>query len=289
MAQIDPKVVDQCNEARDFLGCAKAFTSPAVPDDGLSALRDAMKRVASRLSSGTSLNNSSSTFQPVIDAHAVVPENQQASIAYQSASMAIDLFDLTQSVWQSRISNTALSAGISNLPGVTHLYHQCVSFRNQVNRSFGILGKYVPWSFKETGMFGGRCNLSGNNPEKPLCSYVVGILREGATNPREIENYMSELKDAKRLASLGPWKRYLEKNQGISAWAKANPALAEAKKKEYIQQHGSDSVDMHDFPASLQYLRGTKVEAMITGGTTSTSVTGSYTSVWSTPNVNFNF
>ena len=213
MAQIDPKVVDQCNEARDFLGCVKAFTSPVVPNDGLSALRDAMKRVASRLSSGTSLNNSSATFQPVKDAYAVVPESQQASIAYQSASMAIALFDLTQSVWQSRISNTALSAGISNLPGVTHLYHQCVSFRNQVNQSFGIIGKFVPWSFNETGMFGGGCNLSGNYPESPLYRYTIGILKEGATDPKEMKDYLKNLEEAKRMAALGPWKRYLEKTQ----------------------------------------------------------------------------
>ena len=56
----------------EILGCVKAFTSPAVPDDGLSDLTDAMKKVASRLASGSSLNNSSSTFQPIIYAHAVI-------------------------------------------------------------------------------------------------------------------------------------------------------------------------------------------------------------------------
>ena len=43
-AQVDPKVAEQCKDARDFLGCVKAFTTPAAqPEDGLTALRNAMK------------------------------------------------------------------------------------------------------------------------------------------------------------------------------------------------------------------------------------------------------
>ena len=289
LAQVDPQVAEKCKDARDFLGCVKAFSEPVISSDELSELRDAMKKVASRLASGTSLNNSSSTFQPVIDAHAVVTGDKQNSLAYQSASMAINLFNLTQSVWQSRISNTALSLGMGSVPGVTHLYHQCVSFKNQVGSSYGIIGKSIYWNFKETGMFGGGCNLSGNYPETPLYRYTIGILREGATDPKMIKDYLSDLEEAKRLAALGPWKRYLEKNPGMAAWAKSNPGLADAKKKEYIRQHGSDSVDMPDFPANLQYLRGTKVESMITGSTTRTSVSGTYSSGRSAPNVNYNF
>ncbi|QNJ30304.1 hypothetical protein [Synechococcus sp. A15-24] len=265
LAQVDPQVAEQCKDARDFLGCVKAFSQPAKINDELSALRDAMKKVASRLASGTSLNNSSSTFQPVIDAHAIVPAEQQNSLAYQSASMAIDLFDLTQSVWQSRISNTVLAMGMGSVPGVTHLYHQCVSFKNQVGRSYGIIGKSIPWNFRETGMFGGGCNLSGNSPESPLYRYTIGILKEGATNPNDIKEYSMKLKEAKRLASLGPWNRYLEKNPGMKAWAMANPGLAESKKNEYIKKNGSDTVNMPDLPANFRYLRGTKVEAMISG------------------------
>ena len=265
LAQVDPQVAEQCKDARDFLGCVKAFTEPAISSDELSALRDAMKKVASRLASGTSLNNSSSTFQPVIDAHAVIAGDKQNSLAYQSASMAINLFDLTQSVWQSRISNTALSMGMGSVPGVTHLYHQCVSFRNQVGSSYSIIGKSIYWGFKETGMFGGGCNLSGNTPESPLYRQTIGILREGATDPNEIKEYSVKLKEAKRLAALGPWSRYLEKNPGMAAWAKVNPDLAEEKKTKYIEKHGSDIVQMPDLPANFRYLRGTKVEAMISG------------------------
>ena len=52
-----------------------------------------MKQVASRLASGTSLRDSSLVFQPVIDAHAVVPLGTTQHPAYQAADMAIDLFD----------------------------------------------------------------------------------------------------------------------------------------------------------------------------------------------------
>lgn len=181
--------------------------------------------------------------------------------------MAIDLFDLTQSVWQSRINNTAAVVGIyeGDVSGVTHLLFQCQGFQATVNASYGILGKTVPWSFREIGWFGGGCNLRGNYPETPLYQYTVGILREGATDPQEINDYMEELNEAKRLAALGPWTRYLEKNPGMAAWAKANPNLAEAKKKKYIQEHGADTVTMPEFPANFRYLRGTKVESMLSG------------------------
>ena len=90
-AQVDPKVAEQCKDARDFLGCVKAFiTSAAQPDDGLTALRNAMKQVASRLAVGTSLRDSTDTFRPVVDQLALVESQFPDSLAVKNARLASD-------------------------------------------------------------------------------------------------------------------------------------------------------------------------------------------------------
>ena len=68
-AQVDPKVAEQCKDARDFLGCVKAFTTPAAVsnEDELQPLRNAMKIAAGRINTGVSLNNSLDLFRPVTD------------------------------------------------------------------------------------------------------------------------------------------------------------------------------------------------------------------------------
>lgn len=48
-AQVDPKAAGQCKDARYFLGCVKAFTTPArQASDDLTGLRGAMNQVAAR-------------------------------------------------------------------------------------------------------------------------------------------------------------------------------------------------------------------------------------------------
>ena len=103
-AQVDPKVAEQCKDARDFLGCVKAFTTPAAQaEDGLTALRNAMKQVASRLAVGTSLRDSTETFRPVVDQLAIVESQYPNSLAVRKARLASDLFDALQIAWDARI------------------------------------------------------------------------------------------------------------------------------------------------------------------------------------------
>ena len=216
-----------------------------------------MKQVASRLSSGTSLNNSSATFQPVIDTHAVVPLEQQDSLAYQAASMAIDLFDDTQAIWQRRISGSNYASSLGHYQTDT----ACKLYDGMVSLAAAKTGnpQAFNWSWGTKDLFGWICNWS-SPPEAPVYRYTIGVLRDGSTDPQEIADYTAKLKDARRLAALGPWQRYLEQNPGMAAWAKANPELAEKKKDEYIKKHGSDPVAMPTLPSSLSYLKGTKVE-----------------------------
>ena len=95
-AEISPEVKATCMEAKDFVGCVQALSGGAriESDDGLAALRRAMKQVAARLDSGTSLRDSSITFQPVIDQLAIVKLDYPDSLAVKASVKASELFDL---------------------------------------------------------------------------------------------------------------------------------------------------------------------------------------------------
>tara|TARA_B100002051_G_scaffold257296_1_gene274557 strand:+ start:873 stop:1346 length:474 start_codon:yes stop_codon:yes gene_type:complete len=138
-AQVDPKVAAQCKDARDFLGCVKAFTTPAAQaDDGLTPLSNAMKQVAGRLRSGTSLNDSTETFRPVIDELALVESTYKDSLAVEKASLASRLFDSHQSAWQDRI------CARSSLPPVDgYPLYNCDTLQRSANQFNSMYGSNV--------------------------------------------------------------------------------------------------------------------------------------------------
>ena len=92
IAQIDPKIHKLCSEAKDYAGCAKAFTTPQQePGDGLGALRASMKQVAARIRSGFSLRDSTLFFQPLIDQLALASEKHSDSLAVKNARKSAQL------------------------------------------------------------------------------------------------------------------------------------------------------------------------------------------------------
>ena len=97
-AEISDDVKATCMAAKDFVGCVKALSGDISDDstDELTALRGAMKKVAARLSSGTSLRDSTITFQPVIDQLALVSDSCPNELATKAASRAVKLFDTYQ-------------------------------------------------------------------------------------------------------------------------------------------------------------------------------------------------
>lgn len=250
---------EECLKAADYEGCIKVLTNGVSTSDGdaLTKLRSTMKQVASRLSSGTSLNDSATTFRPVIDAHAVIPPEQQDSLAYQSASMAIELFDDTRAIWQQRIRGLSYTSAL----GYFQTQPACRLYENMVALAAAKTGnpQAFYWGWESKGLFGATCSWL-TPPERPVYRFTIAVLNEGATNPEDIANYAAQLKEARRLAELGPWQRYLEQNPGMAAWVKANPSLGEKKRKEYINENGSDPIAMPTLPSSLGNLRGTKVE-----------------------------
>lgn len=258
---VDPKIHALCQEAKDYAGCVKAMTTApsANPDDPLVRLRSAMKQVSSRLASGTSLRDASLTFRPVIDAHAVVPASQQNTLAYQSATLAINLFGRTRVNWQDRIT----SRNEYNFPLAA-----CKEFDRQVSSFNGAVGKQaITPKWKKWFNFGGSpswlCGYITALPETLMYNYTIGVLKEGATDPEIISNYKAKRAEAVRLARLGPWQRYLEKKPDLKVWATANPQAAAQEQVKFNRKNPSDPVTLPPLPDSMPHLQGSVVENYI--------------------------
>ena len=232
MSQVDPKVAAQCKDARDFQGCVKAFTTPAETTDELSSLRGAMKQVAARLRSGTSLRDSSTTFQPVVDQLALVESTYPDSLAVRKAKKASLLFDVLQEAWGARIKAENYSL---NKYGGTKIYN-CKVLKlsaDMFDRAYG--SGVINWSYSK-GLFGShQCKVPyGQLPEDYMRPIINGLLDEGSEDPKVVAAREAAAKRKQELCAMGPWNRYLEENPAMAAWAKNNPKLAEAKKQKII-------------------------------------------------------
>jgi len=62
MAQLDAEVAAQCQEARDFYGCVRAFTIPAQRPDDIAPITGVMGQVAAGLISGPTFSNGPKNF-----------------------------------------------------------------------------------------------------------------------------------------------------------------------------------------------------------------------------------
>lgn len=239
IAQIDPKIHKQCIEAKDYAGCVNAFTRPQQPiDDGLGALRAAMKQVAARIRSGFSLRESTLFFQPVTDQLALVSGSHAPSLAVKNASKASELFNVTQGSWQARINT--LNVGYAGM-----VTYSCEPTKKGVQRFNEVAGtEAVRYSVKG-GFFGlallGCQESVGLGHEAMMLSYVADLLERGSISPEEIAAREKEDKERREkaareeeLCAMGPWNRYLEENPGIKKWAEANRAAAELAKQKFL-------------------------------------------------------
>jgi len=246
-AQVDPKVAAQCKDARDFVGCVKAFTTPALaPDDGLDGLRNAMKQVAARLQAGTSYNDSTETFRPLIDQLAIVESTHPDSLAVNEARLAAKLFDALQEAWQARIKAEYYEL---NKYGGTKVY-KCNVLKlsaDLFNTAYG--SQVINWSYNK-GAFGwDACKVEyGQLPEDYMRPIINRVLINGSVSPKALaERKEEEAKaEAKRkkervLCEMGPWNRRLEEDPKLKAWAKANPSAAKEAMTRFIAKEGNKS------------------------------------------------
>jgi hypothetical protein len=245
-AQVDPKVAAQCKDARDFVGCVKAFTTPSIQaSDELTALRGAMKQVAARLKSGTSLRDSTITFQPVVDALALVRESHPDSLAVRNANLASRLFSVMQNAWDLQIR--AKSYQLSEYLKGEDVY-ACEVLKQSADAFNSAYGSTViDWNYTK-GLLGlSTCRVPyGQLPLDYMYPVVISILNEGSISPAEIASRELQAKEAdakrlkeKELCEMGPWNRRLEEDPKLKEWAKANPSAAEAEMKKYIARVGN--------------------------------------------------
>ena len=238
-AQVNQKIAAQCKDARDFQGCVKAFSVPASSqvDDPLNPLRNAMKQVAERLSMGTSLRDSTITFQPVIDQLAIVETKYPDTLAVKEARKSSSMFNVLQSAWDTRIKVGR------NLYG--QIFYNCKALKLSAELFESVSGKSINWDYRK-GVFGSdSCQVPQDQlPESYMYRIIVSTLRDGSVSQEDIDKKAKELKIAndkwkneQRLRALEPWDRYLEENPSIKAWVIKNPKLAEQKRKEWSEKN----------------------------------------------------
>jgi len=252
IAVVDPKVAAQCKDARDFVGCVKAFTSPAaVPtDDGLDGLRNAMKQVAARLSAGTNFRDSTLTFQPLVDALALAEYDKQGSLAVQKANMASRLFNVMQAAWELQI--TGKNHEWSKYSGGAGVW-SCAATTQIIDRFNTVYGSSViNLGVTKKGLFNlDVCMIPiGQMPLDYMYPVVIRVLNEGSISPAEIASREAQAKeaDAKRkreeeMARMEPWEKHLEKNPKLKEWVNANPKVAEIEKAKFLgRQSNPDAI-----------------------------------------------
>jgi hypothetical protein len=239
-AQVDPKIAKQCKDARDFVGCVKAFSTPATaPDDGLQDLRGAMKQVAGRLAAGTSLRDSTLTFQPVIDSLALVESTKPDALAVREARRATNLFSIMQSAWDLQIK--AKSYRLSQYIQGEDIYACSVLKRaaDAFDAEYG--SPVINWNYKK-GIFGTSvCRVPyGSLPVDYMYPIVRRILQEGSASPEEVArqesnraNETKAIKNERESLLLSDWERELKANPKLREWAESNPGAA---KKEMAKR-----------------------------------------------------
>lgn len=251
-AQIDPKIKGECMKAQDFVGCVKALTGgvSVEPMDELDPLRNAMKQVAARLSSGTSLRDSTVTFQPVTDSLALVQAKYPDSLAVRSASKASALFDTLQLAWQSRI-NSLTGSRYSTV-------YLCEPTEDGVKSFNSIIGSNaISYSVTGGGLFGvsiGCLESVGVRHESMMMSFVVGVLNEGSVSPAAIKKYEVSRAESIRVANMEAWEKHLEDNPAKKVWAAANPAIAANEREEYNKKNPVRQVSILSYSQTLRYL-----------------------------------
>ncbi|WP_094554420.1 hypothetical protein [Synechococcus sp. 1G10] len=185
-AQPTPAIVKQCQTAADFAGCVKAFTTPAVVKDEVQPLRDAMKQVAARLTTGTSLADSTSVYQPVVDQLALVESAHGSDPAVVAARKATNMFGVMRSAWGLRIqADVSHKLNKSNvyicptLKDTADIFDQ--QFETSINFNYS-----TTWAGR---LFGVKlCTVADYQlPDYYMRSEIVQVLNSGATPTTSME------------------------------------------------------------------------------------------------------
>lgn len=237
---VDPKTHKLCSEAKDYAGCVKAMTTNLPEEDTLTSLRNAMKQVAGRLRFGTTLADSTATFQPVVDQLALVESREPSSLAVKTAREAVQLFDILQTAWKVRIAseNTAFRGASGDLR-----VYDCARLKATADAfNASSTGRRIYFDYTPSPLFGHTCKVSyGQEPDAKMYPIIISLLQEGSVSPEEIKakekaeaDRKAKAEKERALCAMEPWNRYLEENPGMKKWAEANPSAAQTTKVKFL-------------------------------------------------------
>ena len=183
-AQVNPGLVEQCKDTRAFMGCVKAFTMPSSqPENGLSALRNAMREAASRLVTTKNIENSERDFQPVVDQLAIVEPRHPNSLTVKNARRAVDLFDAFKVTRYARIKAEKFVQNKDNEDSV----YNCEVLKASADKFDQAYGFAIGWYYPKRAFGGTTCKVpNGGLPEDYVKQIVYRVLLEGSISPYEI-------------------------------------------------------------------------------------------------------
>ena len=239
--QVDPKIAEMCMKAQDFSGCVQTMTGGgAATTDEVQKLRSVMKKVAARLENGVSYRDSTDTFQPLVDQLAVTKESNENELAVKVAEKAEILFNIMQESWYNSIRYDGIALGANDPIRKWNLVVGTEHIAPLKERCFGIC----------------RVEESEHNVSVRLMNrFVIGILKEGTVKQSEIDAFNRKRDEAIKLSKMDAWNKNLATNPGLAAWAKANPSVAETKRKEYNAENPVAEIDLPTYTETLEYLR----------------------------------
>jgi hypothetical protein len=172
VSAIPADVIQRCQKAVDFKGCADAVVNGVTSPEKKSELEQAMRKVSRRLQNRTILRDSDEVFRPVVDAIANAPESVQQQPIFQRAQKAESLFNIAQQTWQFRISSVKRLPPNYPEQWFVPSCRQMESLTRQFNATAGT--RMVNWSWRKRGVFG-LCEWS-TDPEVLMIKAVSQVL-----------------------------------------------------------------------------------------------------------------
>ena len=178
-AQVDPKVVEQCKEARDFLGCVQVMTggdpAPKTDQNNQKAkLIKEIKKIPSRISN-TSLRDYTSRTLDFEDEFALSTPESVGPKLYNSAEKISGALNALYQVWDLDVK---IKAG--SLSGIkpSELIRLKNRFEEVIAPGVNLLG--VSCQNMWFGLLGGGSKTMGLSPLPQLASLVADMARQAA-------------------------------------------------------------------------------------------------------------
>lgn len=251
IAQVDPKINQQCLKAADYKGCFEVMSGKASnppSSNEIDQLKNALRLLPGRLSS-TSLRDFTSNTQIFRDAVSAITrdklKNKYEEEFYSETVEIMSMTDSLQSYWSVRIHN-----GTSYGKYGSKEYY-CPVLKNRLDAFNLVAGPRYAVAYNgyvEGGFFGrGEVCLP---QESDIIAVINSRAQEALVEPEVRKAELARKQRGDELARLAPWERHLEENPKLKEWVKANPGQGiKAREKFLIEQSQKQSKQNTGFPS----------------------------------------